>query len=161
MNNARGRDCLLGRRYAENPLTYSAKVRGKEIVSGTVTSEESLFTAIDKLLDAYKASDVTVALRRIGRGVCPKSFPVSPQSHYFLGLYHITHGGEYGLDLMHLPNEGGALDQPNIFFSSSTAISHIRGKFFGDKIKKSEDGGVRESVAGGGSHKKGIGPQSA
>jgi hypothetical protein len=66
--------------------------------------------------------------------VCPKSFPITPQSYYFLDLYHKTHGGQYGGDLTHLPITGGVLEQPNVFFMASDIISNVRSQHFSEKI---------------------------
>lgn len=93
-------------------------------------------------MKTYQTDDASLALRRIGKGVCPKSFPLSSQSLYFLNLYGITHGGDYGNDLTHLPVSGGALEQPAIFYTASDIISSVRARHFSEKMeedkKKSE-----------------------
>jgi hypothetical protein len=126
-NRVRGRDCLLGRNYKSSPLPYSFRVGNKD-VKGVIHSEEELFQTIEKAFDVYKTDDIEIALRRIGKGICPKSFPMTRQSFYFLDIHSKTHGGESGNTLINLPNEGGVLDQPNIFFSATDVISSVRAR---------------------------------
>lgn len=87
-------------------------------------------------LDVYRTNDTTIALRRIGKGVCPKSFPISRQSYYFLELYDLTHGGEYGTELLHLPLTGGVLEQANIFHQACSVISTARSRIFREKLDR-------------------------
>ena len=77
----------------------------------------------------------------MGRRVCPKSFPVSPQSYYFMELFGRTHGGEAGTDLTHLPQSGGILEQPNIFFHASDIIADVKARHYIKKLKATKDAG--------------------
>ena len=126
------------------PLSYSFKVRNKKEVRGTVRSEEEFYQAIEKALEAYETEDIEIALRRIGKGVCPRSFPTSRQSYYFMDIYYKTHGGDNATDLARLPNAGGVLDQPHIFFSASDVISSQRAKFLRKKLDANKDKVHRE-----------------
>ena len=88
-----------------------------------------------------------MALRRIGKGICPKSFPISKQSHYFLELFRLCHGGEYGLELMRLPHSGGVLDQSAIFFQASDIIRAVKSRLFKEKLDASKGEG-QDNVPG-------------
>jgi hypothetical protein len=110
-------------------------VRNTPATSIKIDSEDELFRVIGLTLRAHLTDDVAIALKRIGKGVCPKSFPISHQSYYFMDLYNETHGGEGGLELKHLPEAGGVLDQPNIFFNASNVIRQVRAEFYSKKIK--------------------------
>jgi hypothetical protein len=69
--------------------------------------------------------------------VCPRSFPISPQSFYFLDLYGRTFGGKYGTDLVHLPLGGGVVEQPNIFFEATDIIRSEHSKYVTKKMENS------------------------
>jgi hypothetical protein len=112
------------------------RVRGKELLGGTIYSESDLFKVLRDAQALYETEEVQVALRRIGKGVCPKSFPITKQSHYFLELFRLTHGGEYGLELMRLPLSGGVLDQPAIFYQASDIIRNVKSRFIKAKLDK-------------------------
>lgn len=151
----RGRECLLDRDYAAHPISYSFKVRNQPEISGTIDSQESFYEAVDLAFRTYQTDDISTALRRIGKGICPRSFPTSSQSLYFLDMYYLTHGGESGLDLVHLPNEGGILDQPSLFFRACEIISHQKALKTRKRLKEIEDqskseisGQVRNSESG-------------
>lgn len=145
-NRIRGRDCLLGRDYRSAPLSYSFRVGNKD-TKGVIHSEEEFFQAIEKALSVYKTDDIEIALRRIGKGVCPKSFPLTRQSVYFLDVYSKTHGGESGNQLTMLPNTGGVLDQPNMFFSVSDIISEVRARYIRKKYGSHENQDIRPAVS--------------
>lgn len=157
-NKVRGRDCLLKRNLKKAPLTYSFKNRNSPEVRGVVTSEQEFFEAIDLAFEVHKTNDIEIALRRIGKGVCPKSFPLTRQSYYFLDIYAKTHGGEYGTDLTFLPNSGGILDQPNIFYAASSVISSIRSAFFRKRLDESKNKNTGNSNSGRGIHQEKAGP---
>ena len=109
-------------------------------------SEAALFEAIDVALRTYQTEDLQVVLKRLGKGICPKSFPVTQQSLYFLDIYYKTHGGEYGTDLVHLPNSGGVLDQPNLFFVASDIIARVRSRYFKARLDEDKN---KTHVSGG------------
>lgn len=138
--NTRGRECLkFGRDLKSDPIPYKAKVRNQPEISGFIRSEEELDGAIERILRLYQTEDFEVALRRIGRGFCPKSYPISPQSFYFLDLYYKTYGGEYGTELRHLPLRGGALDQPSLFYAAMDVIVAEKYKHIGKQLAKAEN----------------------
>lgn len=153
-NRIRGRDCLLGRNYKSDPLPYSFRVGNKD-TKGVIHSEEELFQAIEKALSVYKTNDIEIALRRIGKGICPKSFPLTRQSVYFLDIYSKTHGGDSGNQLINLPNAGGVLDQPNIFFSAADTISEIRSRYIRKKYGSHESQNIRSTVSPSGDREEG------
>lgn len=100
-------------------------------------------------MKTYQTDDLEIALKRIGKGVCPKSFNISRQSYYYLDLYRKTHGGDYGIDLTHLPLSGGVLEQPNIFFAASDIISSVRSQHFSDKIDREREDNVHRQANSG------------
>lgn len=137
-NRARGRECLLGdelvgiRDLAENPILFEFKLRNQPPISGSVTSESELIETLDRLLELHQTEKFSIALRRLGKGLCPRSFPLSRQSYYFLELYRLTRGEGYSL--ARLPLSGGVLDQPNIFYRACSAIDKAV-----DSFKKEQD----------------------
>ena len=133
-NHARGRECLLERDYAKNPIPYAFKVRNSPLKKGTVKSEDGLYKAITIALEVHRTDDASIALRRIGKGICPKSFPITRQSYYFLELFSLTHGGEAGTELTNLPLSGGVLEQPAIFFNACNIIGSVRSRYLRDKL---------------------------
>ena len=138
--NTRGRECTKwGRDLKEDPVSYVAKVRNQPEIKGSIQSEEELDDAIDQIQTLYQTDDIEVALRRVGKGFCPKSYPISQQSFYFLDLYQKTHGGEQGMELLHLPLAGGALDQPNIFYAAMDVIAAERAQTWRKKFAEIED----------------------
>jgi hypothetical protein len=145
-NKVRGRECLLNetltgkRDLTKNPIPYEFKVRNLPAIAGLVSSEEDLVNVFETALETFQTTNMDVALRRVGKGICPKSFPLSPQSLYFLDLYHKTHGGEAGCDLTHLPIAGGLLDQPNIFFSAVDVIRAVKIDRYNRKIDAPSEG---------------------
>lgn len=139
-NRARGRDCLLERDYSKSPLPYSFKVRNERPVSGTVRSEEDLYTAIQKALDAYKTEDIKIALKKIGKlGVCPKSFPITAQTAHFIEIHSRTHAGDYGTELRFLPLPGSLYEQPNLFFVVCDIINRVRSRMFREKLANQDN----------------------
>lgn len=61
-------------------------------------------------------------LRRIGKGVCIKSFPLTAFTERMLELFFLTHGGFSGIELTFLPCQGSIYDNPNLFFEASNVI---------------------------------------
>ena len=131
---------MLDRDWAKNPIPYHHKVKQRPEIRGLITSKDGLTKAVEEALEVYRTDDILTALRRIGLGICPKSFPIDAQSFYFLDLYNKTHGGETGNQLINLPNSGGVLDQPNIFFSASEIIGIQRSKFLQRKLDEANAG---------------------
>jgi len=76
---------------------------------------------------------------RVGniRGICLKSFPLPPELMYYVNLIYLCKGGEQGVQMMHLPRNGGILEQDfrfleffKIFTSEESQVisKHLRDK---------------------------------
>jgi len=120
MGRSNGRICLLYQ-VDDYAFSYQASFKGKSI-SGTVTSEEEFYDAVESLLDTYMTDRIEVALKFFKykglRGICPKSLPISELSRRLLSLLTLTCGGKHGTELIHLPESGQILDQSNLFLTS-------------------------------------------
>jgi len=98
----------------------------------TIRTEEELFDALYELTE--EELSIEIALRRIGKGLCPKSFPVSSLSVHLIDVVDICQGGITGTDLVMLPYpQFSIFDQPNIFFQARNLINQVRAQYFKEK----------------------------
>ena len=121
MGRQKGRLCLLYQvDFDVDTLSYSSS-SAKEKVSGTISSFEELYSAIDELLEFHKTDRLEIAFKLIKGnvgGMCAKSFPMSALSIRLIGMLNLCMGGENGVQLLHLPFAGTLYDQPNLFIEA-------------------------------------------
>ncbi len=139
-NNRRGRDCLLDRDYDLHPVVLRVPgYRGKPGINKDLHSETEFFQAIDEVLELYEVDQVEVALRKMGQGICPRSFPLSRQSEKFLEIFSICHGGQSGLDLLQLPHPGAVMDQPAKLLDAFALIKSEKAQYADDWHQKQQE----------------------
>lgn len=86
-------------------------------------TNENVDEIIDELLAHYATDRLEVAFKFIDKGLCAKSYPVSAVSESYLQLVLLCQGGESGMELKHLPYEGGIQSQPSRFFHARSVIN--------------------------------------
>lgn len=115
--------------------------RSGEFKYGTrpVVSEEDLFEVLQELTQS--GLKIEIALRRIGKGLCIKSFPVTHQSFRLIELVELCQGGYSGADLVMLPYPSlSVLENPNLFFEARDIYNQARNRFLKEQEPKTPKG---------------------
>lgn len=136
MGRRTGRLCLLYQIDIESEtLEYYSVTRSGEVI-GVTNSEISFNHAVNSLLNLHQSDRVEVALKFFKlknsrtTGICPKSFPKSQLTVSLLSKLNLCLGGHSGVELVHLPYEGGLFDQPNVFIEAYQVYSEEFNKFW-------------------------------
>jgi len=101
--------------------------------------KDDLFEVLYELTES--GYQIEKALRKIGKGICPLSFPISTQTHRMIELVNLCQGGYSGTDLVMLPYPNlSLLENPNIFFEARRIINDTKAIFQKEQESKPQQG---------------------
>ena len=95
---------------------WRGKIRGRDCVGRSI-SKDQFFQELERACRQYETEDLPILLRRIGKGVCIKSFPSTFLSTYLFNLVELCR------DFKSFPCPGGLLDQPALFFQAYAIVT--------------------------------------
>lgn len=90
--------------------------KGRDCIGHSISKEEFYVQLRDKIKE-HETNDLEILCRRIGKGVCIKSFPTTRLSVYLVDLI------QFCKEFHSLPCEGSVQEQPNLFFEAYRVIN--------------------------------------
>lgn len=103
---------------------------------------------LDRLEELYETDKVEILLGRIGLGICLKAYPIERRVDQAIKVLNWCMGGPNGMDLLHLPYDGGIYDQPAYFIQAYEAIVQEKSDYLKEQYATEKDDSKHPPDAG-------------